>query len=269
MAQLALLHRLYVRKHIPLHTEAQDLGASHTGALPWHCQADYFFCIDQCRLWYCNVRDTSFLYIFLAHATKTENRSLNRICYRYFVCEIAVLGLSTSTSLTLHSACLTSILRTEASFRIVGKHDQTYELIPLAFWSSVLLPCQASSITVADFVSRDAEMASGIICGCMPVVPQFFRHFLPKIKSHFSSSNRSKAESASRGIPFAATPVVPWDDDEESHKLKGKDFDVVLHSLDQTSDPPQGGIKIHARGLSEGSNSHGSPARDLESCLNR
>lgn len=34
LAQLALLHGLHVRKHIPLHTEAQDLGASYTGALP-------------------------------------------------------------------------------------------------------------------------------------------------------------------------------------------------------------------------------------------
>lgn len=112
-------------------------------------------------------------------------------------------------------------------------------------------------------------MASGIICGCMPVVPQFFRHFLPKIKSHLGYSYRGKAESSSRGTPYAANPVIPWDDYEESHKLKGKDLDVVLHSLDQTSHPPQDGIKIHSRELSEGSTTHGSPARDLESCLNR
>ncbi|MCJ1424105.1 hypothetical protein MMC29_001992 [Sticta canariensis] len=125
-------------------------------------------------------------------------------------------------------ACLTSILRTEASFRIVGKHDQTYELIPLAFWS-------------------DAEMASGIICGCMPVMPQFFRHFVPKIKSHFSTDNRSKTESASRSTPFAANPVAPWGEHDEFHNLKGKHFSIDLQSLDQTSNAPQDGINLHAK----------------------
>lgn len=152
------------------------------------------------------------------------------------------------TRLTSHSACLTSILRTEASFRIVGKHDQTYELIPLAFWSSV--PPISSSITsVADLFVRDAEMASGIICGCMPVVPQFFRHFVPKIKSHFSTDNRSKTESASRSTPFAANPVAPWSEHDEFHNLKENHFSIDLHSLDQTSNAPQDGINVHAKEL--------------------
>lgn len=181
---------------------------------------------------------------------------------------IGVLALSAMTQLTLHSACLTSILRTESSFRIVGKHDQTYELIPLAFWSSAL-SISGSIMMLADFLSRDAEMASGIICGCMPVMPQFFRHFLPKIKSHFTSYNRSRAESASRGIQSAADPTVPsWNNYNDSHKLKGKDFDIDLHSLDQTSNVPRDGIKTHARELSNESITQGSPVRDLESCLN-
>lgn len=111
------------------------------------------------------------------------------------------------------------------------------------------LPCQASYISVADLFARDAEMASGIICGCMPVLPQFFRHFMPKIKSRFSTDNRSKTESASRGPLFAANPVVPWGEYDEFHNLKGKDFSIDLHSLDQTSNAPQDGIKVHAKEL--------------------
>lgn len=122
---------------------------------------------------------------------------------------------------------------------------------------------------LADFLSRDAEIASGIICGCMPVVPQFFRHLLPKIKSHFGSYPLSKTESASRGIPSAANPVARWDEYDESHKLKGKDLDVDLHSLERTASVPQGDIKIHARELSDGSITRGSPVPDLESGLNR
>lgn len=91
----------------------------------------------------------------------------------------------------------------------------------------------------ADFLSRDAEMASGIICGSMPVIPRFFCHFLPKIKSHFTYYNRSRAESASRVIQSAANPTVPsWKNYDDSHKLKGQDFDIDLHSLDQTFNVP-------------------------------
>ena len=31
------------------------------------------------------------------------------------------------------------------------------------------------------------EIGSGIACGCMPTIPQFFRHFYPEIKSRLSS----------------------------------------------------------------------------------
>ena len=40
-----------------------------------------------------------------------------------------------------------------------------------------------------------AEIASGIICGCLPVVPQFFRIFVPKIASKITAIRQSKSSS--------------------------------------------------------------------------
>lgn len=89
--------------------------------------------------------------------------------------------------------------------------------------------------------NSDAEIASGIICGCMPVLPQFFRNFLPKLTSTFVNSSApysrrsghsaalkvvklSAADSASRSggrkhhlssNSVTGEPVtVPWDDDD-------------------------------------------------------
>ncbi|MCJ1272213.1 hypothetical protein MMC22_012121 [Lobaria immixta] len=63
-------------------------------------------------------------------------------------------------------ACSTSIMRAVVSFRLFGVTDQTWELVPLAYWS-------------------DAEIASGLICVSVPVLPQLIQRLLPAIKSMF------------------------------------------------------------------------------------
>ncbi|MCJ1469906.1 hypothetical protein MMC07_008550 [Pseudocyphellaria aurata] len=65
-------------------------------------------------------------------------------------------------------ACATSIVRAVVSFKLIGVTDQTWELIPLAYWS-------------------DAEIASGLICVSVPVLPQLIRRLAPVIKSTFAS----------------------------------------------------------------------------------
>ncbi len=39
--------------------------------------------------------------------------------------------------------------------------------------------------------SSVAEITSGIVCGCLITMPNFFRHFAPKIASKLHSSNKS------------------------------------------------------------------------------
>lgn len=166
------------------------------------------------------------------------------------------------------SACITSILRSVSTFRIVGKHDLTYELIPLAFWSSVFAP-QTPDIITANVRLRDAEIASGIICGCMPVMPQLVRHLAPIIKSQFSTyiSSSRKGGSAASKPPPALDPVSPWDDvgdmDDDSRNLKGNNIEMDVHSIDYPSVELGGPMKVHARGISRGSISR-HDAHDLE-----
>lgn len=44
---------------------------------------------------------------------------------------------------------------------------------------------------------RHGEICSGIVCGCMPTLPQFFRHFIPKLRSRLSLGKSSKVSSGS------------------------------------------------------------------------
>lgn len=53
------------------------------------------------------------------------------------------------------------------------------------------------SSSSADRECRLGEMTGGIVCGCMPMLPQFFRHFVPKIATAFSSSRRSSGRGKS------------------------------------------------------------------------
>ena len=46
---------------------------------------------------------------------------------------------------------------------------------------------------------RNGEIAGGLVCGCMPAIPQFFRHFVPKIKSVFSSYYTNTKNNPSTG----------------------------------------------------------------------
>ena len=39
-----------------------------------------------------------------------------------------------------------------------------------------------------------AEVATGIVCGCMPVLPQLFRHYIPKIRKSLTAL-RGKSQS--------------------------------------------------------------------------
>lgn len=83
---------------------------------------------------------------------------------------------------------------------------------------------------------RDAEITAGIICGCMPVLPAFYRHVF-QTKSRFSSGRRtkdfrtsqiyrkSKELSPSKSGPSTGNSrsvVAPWEDcDVDCRILQG------------------------------------------------
>ncbi|MCJ1264234.1 hypothetical protein MMC22_004105 [Lobaria immixta] len=88
------------------------------------------------------------------------------------------IGISVVFAIGLF-ACSTSIMRAVVSFRLFGVTDLTWELIPLAYWS-------------------DAEIASGLVCVAVPVLPQLIRRLAPVIKSTFSSYHRGSKGNGSK-----------------------------------------------------------------------
>lgn len=62
----------------------------------------------------------------------------------------------------VHSACLTSLARTYYTWRIVESLDKSYLFVPFGQWGG-------------------AELAAGIVLGCLPVFPRFFQHVGPNI----------------------------------------------------------------------------------------
>ena len=126
--------------------------------------------------------------------------------------------------------------------------------------SQAAAPRTILSLILHTTPNSDAEIASGIICGCMPVLPQFFRHFLPKLKSTFVSSSDQYArpsghsackvkptDSASTGrnhhlSSYSVTgkerdepATAPWDDYDDARQLHTGDRGVVEGGIDLQS----------------------------------
>ena len=86
--------------------------------------------------------------------------------------------------LTLYlSACITSILRTYYTWKIAQSPDVSYNMVPMGMWTY-------------------AELSTGIVISCLPVIPKFFQHVGPKVSSAFSLRFKSTTgpghESSSR-----------------------------------------------------------------------
>ena len=75
--------------------------------------------------------------------------------------------------------CLTSILRTYYTWRFVDSPDKSYEAARLGLWCT-------------------AELAVGIITGCLPTMPRFVQHAGPKLHSVFSSLESKRMSDSSR-----------------------------------------------------------------------
>lgn len=77
-------------------------------------------------------------------------------------------------------ACVCSLMRVVSTVSLVRDKDLTFRLEELGLWSS-------------------GEIASGIIAGCMPIVPQLVRHVGPKIASTVNVTSRMR-KSSSNGV---------------------------------------------------------------------
>ena len=67
-------------------------------------------------------------------------------------------------------ACVTSIMRTYYTWRVIQSPDITYNLCIMGLWAY-------------------AEISIGILVSCLPVLPKFFKNFGPRIYGFFSLQN--------------------------------------------------------------------------------
>ncbi|MCJ1303445.1 hypothetical protein MMC08_006255 [Hypocenomyce scalaris] len=109
-------------------------------------------------------------------------------------------------------ACTSSILRLYYSVKYRNTTDQTFNLVPEGLWTA-------------------AEVISGILCGCLPVLPQFFRYYGPKVTAKLSSIRGSKTQGTSTNLSGASTtlsPAAPWQEPYAATLLTG-----TYHELEE------------------------------------
>lgn len=93
------------------------------------------------------------------------------------------------------SACLASIMRLQLTVRDGKKHDITYNMVPIMLWTYVMHSpshLRPSSLLIPKKNKRVAEITTGLICGCLPIMPQFVNYSFIKISSLTSRTRHSK-----------------------------------------------------------------------------
>ena len=109
------------------------------------------------------------------------------------------------------SACITSILRTYYTWKIVQSPDISYNMVPMGMWTY-------------------AELSTGIVISCLPVIPRFFQHIGPKLSSAFTLRSKYTKDS---GIEAASTTPS---DKVRSEKLKLPSFKHTFTSIVSTAE---------------------------------
>ena len=105
-----------------------------------------------------------------------------------------------------------------------------------------------------------AEIASGIVCGCLITMPHFFRHFAPKIASKLSLSRHSRSTGASKLAPFVpvrASKVPDWSGAYESAATRGKDDYMELGESNTWQGPATTILHVDDDGAVRGRNEWG------------
>ena len=74
----------------------------------------------------------------------------------------------------VNSACVTSVLRTYYTWRVVKSHDANWNIVPMGLWGG-------------------AELSIGIIVGCLPTLHKFIQHVGTKIRLQSSGSGTGRA----------------------------------------------------------------------------
>ena len=122
------------------------------------------------------------------------------------------------------SACISSVMALVETIKHFTNEDVTYYLMIRALWGYVIFVLQyfLNSRTFCLSSLRAAELACGILSGCLPVLPRFFNHLNFRFPYTLHSishawkrgydTNSSSATSIARKYP--APKRAPWSSQE-------------------------------------------------------
>ena len=99
-------------------------------------------------------------------------------------------GHCLSVKLTRFSACMSSVLRTYYTWRIVQSPDVSYYMIPMGLWTY-------------------AEISTGVFISCVPVMPRFFQHVVPKMTRAMTTRSIFTKSSAGRSVDEPHLAAAP------------------------------------------------------------
>ncbi len=146
----------------------------------------------------------------------------------------------------MFSACITSIVRTYYSWKIIHSQDVTYDLFQMGLWNY-------------------AEISIGIMVSCLPVSPRFFQFIGPKIYGTFTRlASETKVDSSLSPSAFKQKNVSTkfkrlvtrqsnseaWDDPYGPQvQLKAESFGLTHQDLRSTEcDSTRGSVPtLHGR----------------------
>ena len=123
------------------------------------------------------------------------------------LCLRSIYNDSSRADSSYPSACISSILRTYYTWKMVGSPDMSYNIIFVVLWTF-------------------AELATGFIISCLPVIPKFFQHVYPKVSRALGGISKSKKDSE---IELAR--VVPAEELERNLGIKLPSFKKTFASV--------------------------------------
>ena len=147
-----------------------------------------------------------------------------------------------------HSACITSILRTYYTWKVDSQPDVSYSIVGLGLWTL-------------------AEVATGVIVSCLPVLPKFFQDIGPKIYRAFSITIKPSSTSGSENAQIMRRSSSPFPPSPDSIPTNARDMRIQKAHVNSNFSE----LEEYNTVISEVNSSHQSrprplrPHRDLES----
>ena len=104
-----------------------------------------------------------------------------------------------------NSACITSVLRTYYTWKVVSQPDVSYNILKMGLWTL-------------------AEVAAGVIVSCLPVLPRFFQDMGPKIYRAFSVRTKPSSTLGSENAQIIESPCSPPPTSPDSIPTSARDM---------------------------------------------